>query len=58
MLGPEVYSLLKDKSIPCSLQEHLHADTLREKGIEHFISLKSDILATLQNFNRLLQAGK
>ncbi len=52
--GPEIYSGLSDKAAVVIAGAPDCEAELREGGIEHFISIKSDILLTLQGFNKLL----
>ncbi len=52
---PEIYNKLKGKAITVVAgypKEHI--EELKSQGIEHFIHIKSNILETLKNFNKLL----
>jgi len=55
--GPETYSLLKERAILVIAGDPACADMLMAKGIKCFINIKSDLLDTLQEFNRLMQIG-
>ncbi len=52
--GPEICKRLKEKAIIVVAGSPASESTLREAGIEHFISLRSNILDTLRHFNKLL----
>lgn len=51
---PQVYDALKDKAIVVVAGAPACEENLREKGVEHFISMRSDLLSTLQHFNKVL----
>jgi methylmalonyl-CoA mutase len=53
-VAPEVHRQTGKKAIVVVAGNPSCADELRSKGIENFISVRSDILATLQNFNIML----
>jgi methylmalonyl-CoA mutase len=57
-LAPVVYEGLKGRAIVVVAGLPESESELREAGIENFISLKSDILRTLQGFNKLLGIKK
>lgn len=52
--APRVYSLLKGDSILVVAGEPACMDDLRSKGIDHFISMRSNLLETLMEYNREL----
>ena len=52
--APEVFRSLKGKAVVVIAGTPESEDELRKIGIENFISLRSDILLTLQGFNRML----
>lgn len=55
MLAPEAFELLKDgKEILVVAGAPKCMDELKEKGIEHFIHVRSNVLETLRAFNSLL----
>jgi methylmalonyl-CoA mutase len=49
--GPEISGILRNKAIIVIAGNPASADDLKNEGIEHFISLKSDTAATLRDFN-------
>lgn len=51
--APEIYRQLKDKTIVVVAGNPACADQLRSEGIEHFISIRSDVGSTLGLFNKL-----
>lgn len=53
-LAPHAYSLIKDKSIFVVAGEPASKSLLEEKGITNFISVKSNVLETLSEYQRLL----
>ncbi|MCD4770233.1 MAG: acyl-CoA mutase large subunit family protein [Bacteroidales bacterium] len=54
LYGPEIYNRLKERAIIVVAGNPVSEPMLREAGIEHFISLRSNILDTLRHFNKLL----
>ena len=52
--APAAYELLKDKAILVVAGAPANMDELKAKGIDHFISVKSNLLETLQGFNNKL----
>lgn len=52
--APRVYSLLNGESIVVVAGEPPCMDELRSKGIDHFISMRSNLLETLMDYNREL----
>ncbi len=57
-VAPAIFNSLKGKAIVVVAGLPECENELRETGIENFISLKSDILRTLQGFNKLLGIKK
>lgn len=57
-IAPAVYKGLKGRTIVVVAGLPECESELRDAGIENFISLKSDILRTLQGFNNLLGIKK
>lgn len=53
-LAPEAYTLLKDKVIFVVAGEPASKAFLEEQGISNFISVKSNVLETLREYQRLL----
>ncbi len=54
-IAPEIFNNLKEKAITVIAgYPKNHIEKLKIAGIEHFIHVKSDVLKTLQNFNKLL----
>ena len=51
---PEIIVHLKDKAIVVVAGNPPCMDVLKAKGIEHFISVRSDVIETLTGFNKLL----
>ena len=51
---PRINKLLKSKSILIVAGEPECMDDLREEGIDHFISIRSNLLETLSDYNREL----
>ena len=51
---PQVYDALKGKAIVVVAGAPACEKNLREKGVDHFISMRSDLLSTLQHFNKVL----
>lgn len=52
--APPIYRMLHDKSILVVAGEPECMDDLQREGIDHFISLKSNLLETLMDYNREL----
>ena len=52
--APAAYELLKDRAILVVAGAPANMDELKAKGIDHFISVKSNVLETLQGFNNKL----
>ncbi|NDV46604.1 methylmalonyl-CoA mutase small subunit [Paludibacter sp. 221] len=53
-LAPEAYKLAKDKFLFVVAGAPASMDDLKAQGIQHFINVRSNVLTTLQEFNRLL----
>lgn len=53
-LAPAAYNASKGKAILVVAGAPACMDELKNHGIEHFISVKSNVLETLKNFNQLL----
>lgn len=53
--APEAYQLAKDKFIFVVAGAPASMDELKAQGIEHFINVKSNVLTTLQAFNKELR---
>lgn len=54
-IAPKIYNIVKDKAITVIAGYPINSiETLKTKGLEYFIHVKSNILETLQNFNKLL----
>ena len=51
---PEIFNALKGKAVVVVAGAPACEPELREAGVEHFISLKSDILRSLESFNAIL----
>ncbi|VBB46308.1 Methylmalonyl-CoA mutase small subunit [uncultured Paludibacter sp.] len=51
---PQAYDLLKDKAVLVVAGAPSCMEELKAKGIEHFISVKSNVLETLKGFNEKL----
>lgn len=54
-LAPEAYNLAKNRFIFVVAGAPASMDELKEKGIEHFINVRSNVLDSLKNFNQLLK---
>lgn len=54
MLGPSAIKIIGGRAILVIAGAPACSDQLKEAGIEYFINMRSDILATLQMFNSLL----
>ena len=52
--APEAFALLKDKAILVVAGAPASIDELKAQGIEHFIHVRSNVLETLQGFNKKL----
>ena len=52
--APQAYDLLKDKALFVVAGAPKSMDELKEKGIEHFIHVRSNVLEMLQEFNAKL----
>jgi methylmalonyl-CoA mutase len=57
---PRIYEILQAESgaIPVVAGEPACMDDLKEKGISHFISMRSNLLETLCEYNRELGINK
>lgn len=53
-LVPEIYRLIAGKALVVVAGNPPCTDELRAQGVEHFISIRSNVLETLQMFNGLL----
>ena len=53
-LAPAAYEASKGKGILVVAGNPINIDELKALGIEHFVNVKSNVLGTLQEFNRLL----
>jgi methylmalonyl-CoA mutase len=53
-VAPKAFELLKDKTIFVVAGAPACMEELKQKGIEHFIHVKSNVLETLVGFNKLL----
>lgn len=54
LFGPEALALTGDKALLVIAGAPACSDLLKEKGIKHFISMRSNLLESLQMFNNLL----
>lgn len=54
VFAPEAHRLIMDKEILIVAGAPVCMETLKEQGITNFINIKSNILETLQHFNKLL----
>ncbi len=57
VIAPDIYNRLKDKAIVVVAGNPPCIEDLKNKGLEHFISVKSDVIDTLNYFNSLLGIG-
>lgn len=54
-IAPEIHNKLKDKAITVIAGYPKNTiEELKSKGIEHFVHIKSNVLETLQKFNKIL----
>jgi methylmalonyl-CoA mutase len=53
-VAPETLSLAKGQAVVVVAGAPPCIDELKAAGLEHFISVRSDVLETLQMFNRIL----
>jgi methylmalonyl-CoA mutase len=53
-IAPEIFRQLKNKTIVIVAGNPPCIDVLKSQGIEHFISVRSDVIETLLHFNKLL----
>jgi len=52
--APVIHDLLKESALIVVAGNPKSIDDLKSKGIEYFISIRSDVVSTLKNFNRKL----
>jgi len=57
-IAPVVYERLRDRAIIVVAGNPPCMDELKARGMEHFISVRSDIVAELKKFNRLTRIEK
>jgi methylmalonyl-CoA mutase len=57
LFAPEIYTRLKEKSIVIIAGNPASIDELKSKGLDLFIHVRSDIIATLRLFNTRLGIG-
>lgn len=53
-IAPEIYRKLKDKTLVVVAGNPPCIDLLKSQGLEHFISVRSDVIKTLSYYNRIL----
>ena len=56
-MAPKAFELLKGKAVVVVAGAPACADELKAKGIEHFIHMRTNVLESLQGFNKLLNIG-
>jgi methylmalonyl-CoA mutase len=54
IVAHDIYTLTAGKAVVVVAGNPPCMDLLKEEGLEHFISMRSDVLETLQMFNRML----
>jgi methylmalonyl-CoA mutase len=54
VVAPEIYRMIAGKAVVVVAGNPPTMETLKAEGLEHFISIRSNVLETLQMFNRIL----